>query len=124
MNKEPKRPCSECMHLDVRENEYPCNVCNRYWPRRHTEGATDMWEPNIVVDAVDVVNSPRHYKQFPIEVIQLTRHLNFNRGNAVKYLSRAGQKDPAREIEDLKKARWYVDDEIQRLTGDGSHSRP
>lgn len=64
----------------------------------------------------DPVNQPTHYK-FPggVEVIQLTRHLNFNRGNAVKYLCRAGQKDPAKELEDLRKAEFYVKDEIKRL---------
>jgi len=39
----------------------------------------------------------------------------FNRGNAIKYLWRAGSKDPAAELEDLRKARWYVDREIDRL---------
>jgi len=36
-------------------------------------------------------------------------------GNTVKYISRAGKKDQAKEIEDLKKARWYLDREIQKL---------
>lgn len=62
----------------------------------------------------DAVSSPVHYNQYPgIEVIQLTRHLNFNRGNAVKYLARAGAKGG--EIEDVKKALWYIADECQRL---------
>lgn len=62
----------------------------------------------------DVVNHPSHYK-LPggVEVIQVTRHLNFNRGNAVKYLCRAGKKDD--ELQDLKKARFYIEDEINRL---------
>ena len=64
----------------------------------------------------DPVNHPSHYTRFPgIEVIQLTEHLDFCRGSAVKYLARAGAKDSAKEIEDLKKARWYVDREIERL---------
>ena len=41
--------------------------------------------------------------------------LGFALGNAVKYIARAGRKDPARHIEDLKKARWYLDHEIERL---------
>jgi hypothetical protein len=57
-----------------------------------------------------------------VEVIQLVRHLNFNRGNAVKYLCRAGKKDD--ELQDLSKALWYVQDEIQRLTGEGDHAKP
>ena len=63
----------------------------------------------------DVVNHPAHYTAYPVEVIDLTEHMNFNRGNAVKYIARAGLKDPAKEIEDLMKARWYVDREITRL---------
>jgi tRNA dimethylallyltransferase len=50
-----------------------------------------------------------------LEVIEITENLNFCRGNAVKYLCRAGLKDPEKELEDLKKARWYVDREISRL---------
>ena len=65
----------------------------------------------------DAVNRPAHYTAYPVEVIQLTEHLNFCRGNAVKYLARAGLKDPAREIEDLEKAAWYINREITRLKG-------
>lgn len=66
--------------------------------------------------ANDPVNHPNHYTAYKgIEVIQLTEMLNFCRGNAVKYIARAGLKDPAKEIEDLKKARWYLDREITRL---------
>jgi hypothetical protein len=65
--------------------------------------------------STDPINSPTHYTAFPIEVIEITEHLNFCRGNAVKYLTRAGLKDPDKELEDLKKARWYIDREIQRM---------
>lgn len=65
----------------------------------------------------DAIN-PSHYTRFPgIEVIELTEHLNFCRGNAVKYIARAGAKDPTKELEDLRKAAWYVAREIQRLEG-------
>lgn len=63
----------------------------------------------------DAVNHPAHYTRFPVEVIEITEHLNFCRGNAVKYIARAGAKDPSKEIEDLKKAAWYLDREIARL---------
>lgn len=62
----------------------------------------------------DSVNHPSHYTAFGIEVIDLTEHLSFCRGNAIKYLARAGLKNPATELEDLKKARWYIDREIAR----------
>jgi hypothetical protein len=60
---------------------------------------------------------PAHYREHPsgIQCIQVTEHLNFCRGNAVKYIWRAGLKGCA--IEDLKKARWYLDREIARLEG-------
>lgn len=71
----------------------------------------------------DKVNHPRHYTQHPsgVECITVTEHMNFNVGNAVKYLWRAGLKsDPDKEqidkhIEDLEKAAWYVNREIQRV---------
>lgn len=66
----------------------------------------------------DVVNHPSHYTSHPsgVECIQVTEHMNFNLGNAVKYIWRAGLKsdDP---IQDLHKARWYIEREIQRLGG-------
>ena len=63
----------------------------------------------------DAIN-PSHYTRFKgFEVIQLTEQLNFCRGNAVKYIARAGAKDQSKEIEDLKKAAWYVQREIARL---------
>lgn len=59
---------------------------------------------------------PPHY-DFPggVMVIDLTEHLNFCRGNVVKYVARAGRKDIAAELEDLQKAQWYLQREIDRL---------
>lgn len=65
----------------------------------------------------DPVNHPSHYTSDPsgIECIQITRHRNFNIGNAIKYLWRAGLKDGNSDIQDLQKAVWYIQDEIERL---------
>ena len=65
----------------------------------------------------DPVNHPSHYTDGKIEVIDFIedKNLNFHRGNAVKYIARAGKKDKSREIEDLQKAAWYIDREIKRL---------
>lgn len=64
----------------------------------------------------DAVNHPSHYTAYPgVEVIQIAEHLNFCRGNAVKYIARAGLKDPDKTIEDLEKAAWCLDREITRL---------
>ena len=62
----------------------------------------------------DVVDHPEHYQSSSgIECIDVVENMPFNRGNAVKYLWRAGKKND--EIEDLKKARWYIDREIKRI---------
>lgn len=73
----------------------------------------------------DVVNHPKHYtwlKDFcGIEPIEICRHLNFNRGNALKYILRAGRKQeqgitaPQKEIQDLEKAIFYLSDEIKLI---------
>jgi Protein of unknwon function (DUF3310) len=56
------------------------------------------------------------YTQYKgLEIIDLTEQMNFNKGNAVKYICRAGFKNIDTEIEDLKKAKWYLDREISRL---------
>lgn len=70
----------------------------------------------------DNVN-PQHYKSHPsgIECIEITRHHDFCTGNAIKYLWRAGLKMDAdksakdKEIEDLQKAIWYINDKIEQL---------
>ena len=65
----------------------------------------------------DPVNHPSHYNRGKIEVIDFIadQGLNYCRGNAVKYISRAGYKNPDTEIEDLEKARFCIDYEIKRL---------
>ena len=62
----------------------------------------------------DSVNRPAHYNGHPsgIECIQITEHMGFNLGNAVKYIWRCDLKQDA--IEDLEKARWYIDREIKK----------
>ena len=65
----------------------------------------------------DNVNHPAHYNTGNIEVIDyiLDKQLDFCLGNAVKYISRAGKKDPNKTIEDLEKAIWYINREILLL---------
>ena len=65
----------------------------------------------------DAVNHPSHYTDGKIEVIDYIedKKLNYHLGNSVKYISRAGKKDPSKKIEDLKKAQWYLNREIERL---------
>lgn len=61
------------------------------------------------------VNHPTHYNKHPsgVECIDVVEHFNFNRGNAMKYIWRAGEK--GNEIEDLEKAAWYISREIESL---------
>lgn len=62
----------------------------------------------------DMVNHPPHYTAHPsgVECIQITEHMNFCCGNAAKYIWRADEKGS--DIQDLEKARWYIDREIAR----------
>ena len=77
----------------------------------------------------DKVNHPSHYTWLKdlcgIEVIDITRHMDFNLGNSIKYILRSGHKkeegytDKQKTIEDLKKAIWYIEDEIKMLENKG-----
>lgn len=68
---------------------------------------------------MDVVNHPPHYQGFSngAEVIDITENLNFNLGNVVKYVSRAGRKTDS-PVEDLRKAQWYLNRELARIDGE------
>lgn len=65
----------------------------------------------------DNINNPHHYMRHPsgVECIRITEHMSFNLGNAVKYIWRCDEKQDA--IEDLKKAAWYLQREINKRTG-------
>jgi hypothetical protein len=70
----------------------------------------------------DNVNHPRHYTKHPsgVECIQITEHMGFNLGNAVKYIWRADLK--GKQVEDLKKAVWYINREIERINNGSQES--
>lgn len=76
----------------------------------------------------DMVNHPKHYTSHPsgIECIEITRYYCFAIGSAIKYLWRAGLKqeqgmdDKEKEIQDLEKAIWYINDRIKQLKGESS----
>lgn len=65
----------------------------------------------------DPVNNPSHYTDGKIEVIDFIedKQLGFHLGNCVKYISRAGKKNKSKYLEDLKKARWYLDRKISAI---------
>ena len=88
-----------------------CMACVR---RERFETAVSSL-PQTAAYVADPVNHPPHYKKHPsgVECITVTEHFNFNRGNAIKYIWRAGEK--GNELEDLRKAAWYLQREIARL---------
>lgn len=69
----------------------------------------------------DMVNHPSHYIKGGIETIDFieAKRLNYCRGNVIKYVTRAGMKDPEKELEDLRKAEFYLRREITKLMSGG-----
>ena len=79
--------------------------------------------PSVKIEKVnDNVNHPSHYTSGKIEVIDFItdQKLTYCLGNAVKYVARAGKKDPNKTIEDLQKAVWYINQQIKILQEDES----
>ena len=106
--------------LDALDVEFDCLDYNDF-ELETEEKAKEEPKPQVVstMPKDNPVSHPSHYTDGKIEVIDFIedKGLNFNRGNAVKYLCRAGKKDPAKEIEDLEKAMWYISHEIERMKG-------
>ena len=109
-----------------------CNTCDKVCMQYEvTEllDAIDKLKPTTIINKEpkikfetsekEMVNHPRHYNMGKYEAIDVIEdwNLNFNLGNAVKYISRAGHKDDI--VQDLKKSLWYIDREIQRLENVG-----
>jgi hypothetical protein len=72
------------------------------------------------------VSHPPHYNSGKIEVIEAIEdwQLGFHLGNVVKYVARAGKKDPAKEVEDLEKSRWYLNRKIELLQAERDKREP
>lgn len=92
------------------------NFGREYINRQSNNDLIEEWkdeETIIKANEHDPVNHPQHYTSHPsgIECIQITRHMGFNLGNAIKYVWRADLKNG---IEDLEKAKWYIQDEIDK----------
>lgn len=76
-------------------------------------------KPNYEIPSpVDEVNRPKHYTDSKIEVIDYIedKKFGFCLGNVIKYVSRAGKKNKDKEIEDLRKAKWYLERRIKELS--------
>lgn len=78
--------------------------------------------------AAEQINHPQHYggADNPYEAIKVIEawELDFKLGNTVKYISRAGKKNPHKELEDLKKAAWYLNRKIEQLEKSSPSSAP
>lgn len=133
MNKEHK--CDECKYEYLSKEEHPCSVCrwrfkdrklvvlgniNYFEPKEEKEHSSNCTisdrkfkNKDYGFDEIDMVNHPPHYQHGiePIEFIE-SHNLNFNLGSAVKYIARAPYK--GKELEDLKKAKWFIEREIKR----------
>ena len=81
-------------------------------PERVVKTRMQSAKPEFGASNVDLVNNPPHYRVGGIETIDFieAKNLNYNLGNAVKYITRADHKD--NRVQDLEKARWYIEREI------------
>lgn len=118
------KQCKTCFYSELGAQIHPCNNCHDYdhWVKRNLY-IKDATQPlseaikewvDVKQEEDDVVNKPPHYTEHPsgIECIQVTEHMGFNLGNAIKYIWRCDLKKDA--IEDLKKAKWYIEREISK----------
>ena len=118
--------CRTCFYGQLDIGIHPCNDCTNYdkWVNRSifireaakplSEAIKEWVDIKEDEEIVDIVNQPPHYTEHPsgIECIQVTEHMSFNLGNAIKYIWRCDLKQDA--IEDLKKAKCYIDREIDK----------
>jgi hypothetical protein len=118
------KSCLKCFYNELDPNIHPCVDCfqGSKWVDRNIYIHNDYSKPLSeaikewvdVKEEDDIVNKPKHYTEHPsgIECIEVTEHMGFNLGNAIKYIWRCDLKKDA--IEDLKKAKWYIDREISK----------
>jgi hypothetical protein len=137
--------CNTCFYKNMDRDSWPCMGCNNYSRyvnymafNEHPHGSQWKELDKVIVswkDSVngitgedlskatehDAVNHPKHYTEHPsgVECIQVTEHMGFNLGNAVKYIWRCDLKRDA--IEDLKKAKWYIEREISKREQSNLH---
>lgn len=103
--------CNACDLDKIREGCSNCGQAFISW--LYSEA-----DPEKEEDKGDPVNHPSHYTDGKIEVIDYIedKGLGFCLGSAVKYISRAGKKDQNKEVEDLQKAIWYINQKIEQIS--------
>lgn len=104
---EKRKDCMTCFYNGTNLGSFPCVRCTSF----------NLWVDKDTYREEDPVNAPRHYNVGiePIEAIESWK-LGYNLGNVIKYVARADHK--GKRIEDLKKARWYLDREINNNESD------
>ena len=106
---------------ELTTDEFRCVECGAKEGEYHRTGCIRL-SANVFVKKAktpeDNINHPKHYTSHKsgIECIQITEHMSFNIGNVIKYLWRADEKGAP--IDDLRKARWYLDREIKKRGGE------
>jgi hypothetical protein len=111
--------CKDCFYEAFGNTERPCEICD--WSSRFIAKEVFAGVPekptvsDIVKSSQDNVNHPQHYTKGGIEVIDAIEAwgLNFRLANVIKYVARSDHKN--NKLEDLKKARWYLDREISKV---------
>ena len=119
MSEDKLKGCINCKYY---KNNYRCerlsitNIEELYEPCQYWEECVDEVKEETVKEN-DPVNHPKHYTDGRIEVIEYIedKNLGFCLGNAIKYISRAGKKEKDKEIQDLRKAMWYIERRIYEL---------
>lgn len=98
---------------------FPCAYYNCINSENHNPGVECILREDDPEN--DLVNHPKHYTSHPsgVECIEITRHMGFNLGNVIKYVWREGLKGESVSVEDLKKAAWYLRDEIEKRSTNG-----
>lgn len=114
---------SPCRNCGAETRHYPCSYCGWSPPRdviiteKAEEARQRVTEQADLSSPSEAVDHPAHYggEDNPYEVIKVIEAwgLSFNLGNTVKYIGRHDSKDDP--LQDLKKARWYLDREIARM---------
>ena len=107
--------------MNTARPNYKCNTCGCLFETASGEHRQFCYvcRSDDAQPAKDGVNHPAYYNQGKIEVIEFIEDQGFGegfcKGNAIKYIARAGKKDPSKEVEDLEKAVWYTRRAIEQI---------
>lgn len=125
LNAPKPTPASIGYKVEDHSQKMWCGACGDEVPFGTVCKSNKHSQRPIILDG-DMVNHPSHYNKGKIECIEFLEDqgLGFHLGNAIKYLVRAGAKDPAKVIEDLKKAVWYIERKIELLTAEKESRTP